>query len=108
MLIAQTDKGVVFTEFSFLVAETCGFIRRQARDVLAEAHKDWLDACYGSEEIDQRDLLFQQVGRLERIARKVENAGQFSAAVSAITALNRMMALDAEQKGFSGHRHNGH
>ena len=34
-----------------------------------------------------QDLLFQQVGRLERIARKAENAGQFSAAVCAITAL---------------------
>ena len=58
---------------------------------MAKAHKDWLDACYGSEEIDQRDLLFQQVGRLESIARKAENAGQFSAVVGAITALNRMM-----------------
>ena len=34
-----------------------------------------------------QDLLFQQVGRLEGIARKAENAGQFSAAVCAITAL---------------------
>ena len=49
------------------------------------------------QEIDQRDLLFQQVGR-ERIARKAENAGQFSAAVSAITALNRMMTLGADQR----------
>ena len=62
-----------------------------------------LDACFGSEEVDQRDFLFQQVGRLERIARKAENAGQFSAAVGAITALNRMMALGADQKGFRGH-----
>jgi hypothetical protein len=27
--------------------------------------------------------------------------------VGAITALNRMMALGADQKGFSGHRHHG-
>ena len=47
---------------------------------------------------------FQQVGRLERIARKAENSGQFSAAVGAITALNRMMALGADQNGFRGHR----
>ena len=59
-----------------------GGSRRNARDVVFAALKDWLDAAYGSEEIDQRDLLFQQVERLERIARKVENAGQFSAAVS--------------------------
>ena len=85
-----------------------GCSRRQARDVVSAAHKDWLDACYGSEEIDQRDLLFQQVGRLERIARKAEDAGQFSAAVGAITALNRMMALGADQRGFREHRPNGH
>ena len=84
-----------------MFAETWGCSRRNARDVVAAAHKDWLDACYGSEEIDQRDLLFQQGGRLERIARKAENAGQFSAAVGAITVLNRMMALGADQKGFS-------
>ena len=34
------------------------------------------------------------------MARKAENSGQFSAAVGAITALNRMMALGADQKGF--------
>ena len=53
-------------------------------EIVAAAHKDWLDAACGSEEIDQRHLLFQQVGRLERIARKAENSGQFSAAVGAI------------------------
>ena len=41
-------------------AETWGC--SHARDVVAAAHKDSLDACYGSKEIDQRDLLFQQVG----------------------------------------------
>ena len=92
------------SELTAFTAETWGCSRRNARDVVAAAHKDWLDACYGSEEIDQRDLLFQQVGRLERIARKAENAGQFSAAVGAITALNRMTALGADQKGFRGHR----
>ena len=100
----QIDKGVGFSELASLVAETWGCSRRQARDVVAAANKDWLDAAYGSEEIDQRDLLFQQVGRLERIARKAEDSGQFSAAVGAITALNRMMALGADQKGFRGHR----
>ena len=78
------------SELTAFTAETWGCSRRNARDVVAAAHKDWLDACYGSEEIDQRDLLFQQVGRLERIARKAENSGQFSAAVGAITALNRL------------------
>ncbi len=55
-----------------------------------------MGAAYGSEAGDQKDLLFEPVGRLERIARKAENAGQFSASVGAITALNRMMALGAD------------
>jgi len=93
----QIDKGVGFSELASLISETWGCTRRNARDVVAAAHKDWLNCCYGSGEIDQRDLLFQQVGRLERIARKAENSGQFSAAVGAITALNRMMALGAEK-----------
>ena len=90
--IRQIDAGMGLSELTAFTAETWGYSRRQARDVVAKAHKDWLDACYGSEEIDQRDLLFQQVGRLERIARKAEHSGQFSAAVGAITALNRIMA----------------
>ena len=79
------------------------YSRRNARDVVAAAYKDWLVACYGSDEIGQRDLLFQHVVRLERIARKAENSGQYSVAVVAITALNRMMALGTDQKGFRGH-----
>ena len=66
-----------------------GCSRRNARDVVFVTHKDWLDAAYGSEEIGELDLLFQQVGRLERIAHKAENCGKFSAAVDAITALTR-------------------
>ena len=89
----QIDAGMGLSELTAFTAETWGCSRRNARDVVAAAHKD---------------LLFQQVGWLERIARKAENAGQFSAAVGAITALNRMMALGADQAGFRGHRHNGH
>ena len=47
--------------------------------------------AFNHQEINQRDLLFQQIG-LERIARKAENNGQYAAAVGAITALNRMCA----------------
>ena len=104
----QLDAEMGLSELTAFTAETWGCSRKQARDVVAKAHKDWFDTCYGSEEIEQRDLLLQQVGRLERIARKAENAGQFSAAVGAVKALNRMMALGADQKGFRGRRHNEH
>ena len=62
-----------------------------------------MDACYGSEEIDQRDLLFQSVARLERTARKAEKAGQLAVVVGCVAQLNKMMALGADQKGFRGH-----
>ena len=64
--VRHIDVGMGLSEFSAFSAETLGCSRRNARDVVAAAHKDWRDVCYGSEEIDQRDLLFQQVGRLER------------------------------------------
>ena len=80
--VRQIDAGIGLSELTAFTAETWGCIRRNARDVVAAAHKDWLDACYASEEIDQRDLLFPQVGRLERIASKAENSGQFSAAAA--------------------------
>ena len=59
--------------------------------------------AFGAEEIDQRDLLFQQVARLERTARKAEEAGQFAVVVGCVAQLNKMMALGADQKGFRGH-----
>ena len=64
----QIDAGMGLSELTAFTAETWGCSRRNARDVVCAAHKDWLDAAYGSEEIDQKDWLFQQVGRLEGIA----------------------------------------
>ena len=101
--VRQIDAGMGLSELTALTAETWGCSRRNASDVVAKAHKDWMEA-FNHQEINQRDLLFQQVGRLERIARKAENCGQYAAAVGAITALNRMCALGADQKGFRGHQ----
>ena len=100
----QIDKGVGFSELATLVAETWGCSRRQARRVVADAHKEWMHLCFGSEDIDQRDLLFQSVARLERTARKAEEDGQFAVVVGCVAQLNKMMALGADQKGFRGHR----
>ncbi|WP_244594223.1 hypothetical protein [Synechococcus sp. N19] len=69
---------------------------------MKEAHKEWLDA-FNDEDINQRDLLFQCLGRLERTARKAEEVGQFAVVVGCFAQLNKMMALGADQKGFRGH-----
>ena len=67
--VRQIDAGMGLSELTAFTAETWGCSRRQARDVVAAAHKDWLDACYGSEEIDQRDLLGQSSGLVPAVNR---------------------------------------
>ena len=49
----QIDKGVGFSELASLMAETWGCSRRQARRVVADAHKEWMDVCFGSDEIEK-------------------------------------------------------
>ena len=99
----QIDRGVGFSELASLVAETWGCSRRNARRVVTEAHKEWMYLAFGDDKVDQRDLLFQQVARLERTARKAEESGQFAVVVGCVAQLNKMMALGADQKGFRGH-----
>ena len=84
------------------MAKTCVCSRRQARRVVADAHKEWRHVCFGSDDIDQRDLLFQFVARLECTAREAEQSGQFAVVVGYVAQLNKMMALGADQKGFRG------
>ena len=99
----KIDQGVGFSELASLVAETWGCSRRNARRVVSDAHKEWMDVAFGAEDIDQRDLLFQQVARLERTARKAEESDQFAVVVGCVAQLNKMMALGADQKGFRSH-----
>ena len=100
--VRQIDAGMDLSELTAFTAETWGCSRRNVSDVVAKAHKDWMEA-FNYQEINQRDLLFQQVGRSERIARKAENCGLYAAAVGAITALHRICALGADQRRFRGH-----
>ena len=99
----KVDQGVGFSELASLVAETWGCSRRNARRVVSDAHKEWMDVAFGDDKLDQRDLLFQSVARLEHMARKAEESGQFAVVVGCVAQLNKMMALGAEQKGFRGH-----
>ena len=99
----KIDQGVGFSELASLISETWGCTRRNARHVVSLAHKEWMDIAFGAEEIDQRDLLFQCVARLERTARKAEEAGNYACVIGCVAQLNKMMALGADQKGFRGH-----
>ena len=96
----QIDKGVGFSELASLVAETWGCSRRQARRVVTEAHKEWMDLAFGDDNVDQRDLLFQCIARLERTARKAEEAGNYACVIGAVAQMNRMLSLGADTRGF--------
>ena len=80
-----------------------GGSRRQARRVVTEANKEWMDLAFGDDNVDQRDLLFQCIARLERTARKAEEAGNYACVIGAVAQMNRMMALGSDQRGFRGY-----
>lgn len=49
--VAQIDKGAGFSELTSLTSETWGVTRQQARTVVKEAHKEWLEA-FNDEDIN--------------------------------------------------------
>ena len=51
----KIDQGVGFSELASLVAETWGCSRRNARRVVSDAHKEWMDVAFGAEDIDPND-----------------------------------------------------
>ena len=99
----QIHKGVGFSELASLISETWGCTRRNARHVVSVAHKEWMDITFGAEKIDQRDLLFQCIARLERTARKAEESGNYACVIGAVAQMNRMLSLGADTRGFRGH-----
>ena len=99
----KIDQGVGFSELASLVAETWGCSRRNARRVVTEAHKEWMDLAFGDDNVDQRDLLFQCIARLERTARKAEESGNYACVIGAVAQMNRMLSLGANTRGFRGH-----
>ncbi|WP_006850116.1 hypothetical protein [Synechococcus sp. WH 8109] len=71
---------------------------------MTEAHKEWMDIAFGDDNVDQRDLLFQCIARLERTARKAEEACSYACVIGAVAQMNRMLSLGADTRGFRGHR----
>ena len=99
----KIDQGVGFSELASLVSETWGCSRRNARRVVSDAHKEWMDVAFGNDNVDQRDLLFQCIARLERTARKAEEAGNYACVIGAVAQMNRMLSLGADTRGFRSH-----
>ena len=66
--------------------------RRTACDVVAKAHQDWIEA-FNHEDINQRDLLFQCLGRLERTARKAERDGNYACVIGAVAQMAELIAI---------------
>ena len=60
-----------------------------------------MDVAFGDDKLDQRDLLFQSVARLERTARKAEESGQFAVVVGCVAQLNKMMPWALTRRAFA-------
>ena len=101
--LVKISDGHGFADTVTFVMQEWGCSRRNARRVVSDAHKEWMDVAFGAEDIDQCDLLFQCVARLEPTARKAEEACNYACVIGCFAQLNRMMALGADQKGFRGH-----
>ena len=80
----KIDQGVGFSELASLVAETWGCSRRNARRAVTEAHKELMDVAFGDDNVDQRDLLFHCIARLERTARKAEESGNYACVIGCV------------------------
>ena len=101
--VKKIDTGMGFGELTALTSETWGVSRRNACCVVTEAHKDWLESI-NDEDISQRDLLLQCLGRLEPTARKAEESGNYSCVIGAVAQIDKIMTLGADQRRFRGSR----
>ena len=48
-------------------------------------------------------FISQCIARLERTARKAEEAGNYACVIGAVAQMNRMLSLGADTRGFRGH-----
>ena len=101
--VRQIDAGMGLSELTAFTAETSGCSRRNARRVVTEAHKEWVDVAFGDVNVDQRDLLSQCIARLERTARKAE-LSNYACVIGDVAQMNGMLSLGADLRGFRGHR----
>ena len=77
-------QGYGCTELVTALADNWGCSRRTARRYVYRAHGELIGDL---EKVEKHDLLAATITRLERIARKAEKAGQYSAAVGACRSL---------------------
>ena len=93
--LGQLAQGIPYTQVVAAIAEEWGCSRRQARNV-ARAALDEL--ANDIDTMEFKSLLASTINRLERLANKAENAGQFAPAVGAVNALSHLVLLPQIEK----------
>lgn len=83
--VEQLAKGQPFTAVVAAVADEWGCSRRRARDVVNQALAELVD---DTEVTETRQLMADNIRRLQRIAMKAEQCGQYAAAVGAVRSLH--------------------
>ena len=84
--VRRIDARMALSQLTTLTTETWMGSLRNAPNVVAKAQKDWMEAL-NNQEINQRDLLFQQFVYLERISTRQRNIVNMQAHISARLSL---------------------
>jgi hypothetical protein len=83
--VEQLAKGHPFTAVVAAVADEWGCSRRRARDVVNQALAELVD---DTEVTETKQLMADNIRRLQRIAMRAEQCGQYAAAVGAVRSLH--------------------
>lgn len=83
--VEQLAKGQPFTTVVAAVADEWGCSRRRARDVVNQALAELVD---DTEVTQTKQLMADNIRRLQRIAMRAEQCGQYAAAVGAVRSLH--------------------
>lgn len=94
-------KGTPFSTVVARVAQEWGCSRRQARNI---ANAALLEVVGDLEVVEVKSLLADTLHRLQRIAMRAEQCGQFGAAVGALRSLHEF-AIEPSRPGRQGHAH---
>jgi hypothetical protein len=93
--LSELAAGQPYSATVAKVADQWGCSRRQARDVCRKALDVIVEDVDG---VDIQGLMARSVERLERIAAKAEEAGQYSAAVGAVGLLGKLIIEPHQQR----------
>ena len=95
-VLRMIGEGWGLSKLTTHVQDLWGLSRAQARRYVKDAHTEFVNDY----EVEDSDLLFACIDKLERVARTSIEKGQYFNTIGAIKLLNEMLRLGADQKSM--------